>query len=342
MRLEGREKLGYFPLPLREAERLRIWLEFPSAAWSCVDPCVGEGTALAVISGSAAAIRYGIELDAYRAERARGVCDEVIQGDALEVQCAAESISLLYENPPYDWEIGEVANRRLEALFLEHTYRWLKPGGVLVLVVQAKRLGDCREVLARQFKEVRIFRLTEPESVKYEQVVVLAIRQSRYERERLQDADIMRARSYYSVVGTNQKQLAPLPEKPELIYQVPASGPATLVYRGLPLDIVEDLLPRSAAYRQAGRILFAMLENALGQPLTPLHGGHLALVAVCGMLDGIFGSGENRHIAAWSSVKQVDRTEEQDENGVITIREKERFTNELTLAYSNGKIAVLK
>ena len=29
-----------------------------------------------------------------------------------------------------------------------------------------------------------------------------------------------------------------------------------------------------------------------GRPLTPLHGGHVALCAVSGMLNGIFGSGE--------------------------------------------------
>ncbi|HUM06516.1 MAG TPA: hypothetical protein VLT90_13710, partial [Terriglobales bacterium] len=52
----------------------------------------------------------------------------------------------------------------------------------------------------------------------------------------------------------------------------PPSGPAQLVYRGIPLDTVEDLLPASAAYRQAGRILFAPEVRATGRPLTPLHG----------------------------------------------------------------------
>jgi hypothetical protein len=44
--------------------------------------------------------------------------------------------------------------------------------------------------------------------------------------------------------------------------------------------------------------------------LTPLHGGHVALCAVSGMLNGIFGSGERRHIAVWQPVKVVDRFEE--------------------------------
>jgi len=37
----------------------------------------------------------------------------------------------------------------------------------------------------------------------------------------------------------------------------------------------------------------------------------------------------------------TDKTEE-EEDGVITIREKERFSNELTVVFSTGQVAVLK
>jgi hypothetical protein len=63
------------------------------------------------------------------------------------------------------------------------------------------------------------------------------------------------------------------------VYDVPESGPAKLEYRGLPLDEIEDLLPLSAAYRQAARILFPQPDTIEGRPLTPLHGGHVALRA---------------------------------------------------------------
>ena len=121
---------------------------------------------------------------------------------------------------------------------------------------------------------------------------------------------------------------------PKRRYDVPVSGPAQLVYRGLPLDEIEDLLPQSAAYRQAGRILFAEPVSATGRPLTPLHSGHVGLLACSGLLNGIFGSNDQRHIAFWQAVKVIDKTEE-EEDGVITVREKERFSNELTLVYSH-------
>jgi hypothetical protein len=59
------------------------------------------------------------------------------------------------------------------------------------------------------------------------------------------------------------------------------------------------------------------------------------------MLNGIFGEGEERHIAHWQSVKLVDKSEE-EEDGVIVIREKERFSNELTVVFSTGEVTSLK
>jgi hypothetical protein len=65
------------------------------------------------------------------------------------------------------------------------------------------------------------------------------------------------------------------------------------------------------------------------------------LLAVSSLLDGIFGSAEDRHISAWRSVKVTDRSEEVEDDGTIIQRERERFTNELTLVFASGKTAIL-
>jgi hypothetical protein len=226
-------------------------------------------------------------------------------------------------------------------MFLSHTYRWLKPAGILVLVIPSERLAECSQILASQFRDARVYRLEAPECVRYKQVVVIGARRSRREKERLADSDITRARLYYASLARNSSQIPVLPSEPEARYHVPVSGPAQLVYRGLPLDEIEDLLPQSAGYRQAGRILFAEPVSATGRPLTPLHSGHVGLLACSGLLNGIFGSNDHRHIAFWQAVKVVDKTEE-EEDGVITVREKERFSNELTIVYSTGEVAMLK
>ena len=112
--------------------------------------------------------------------------------------------------------------------------------------------------------------------------------------------------------------------------------------RGLPLDEIEDLLPKSAAYRQALRVLFPPTQSVKGRPLTPLHAGHVAICAVSGMLNGIFGAGEDRHVAAWSSTKAVTVSTEEAEDGTIVRTEREHFVQELTLIFASGQTAILR
>jgi Uncharacterised methyltransferase family (DUF6094) len=342
VRVVGKSKMGFYPLPLSEAQRIRRFVCFPDAPSSAIDPCIGDGVAFEAITSSAKVLRYGIELDAYRAEQARQRIPNVVQGNTLEVQCPVECFGLLYLNPPYDWTLGPADSRRTEHSFLSLTYRWLKPGGILLFVIPGDRLAERSQILPTHFRDVRVYRLEAPDCVRYKQVVVIGARRSRREKERLTDSDITRARLYYASLARNPSQIPVLPSEPEARYEVPVSGPAQLVYRGLPLDEIEDLLPQSAAYRQAGRILFAEPVSATGRPLTPLHAGHVGLLACSGLLNGIFGSGDQRHIAFWQAVKVVDKTEEEDERGVITMREKERFSNELTVVYSTGQVAILK
>ena len=344
MRIEGRLRLGYFPLLLPEAERIRPHIHL-SPGFVALDPCIGEGHALAAITADVDGHRCGVELDAFRAEEARRRADQVVHASAFDVHCPAESISLLYLNPPYDFEISEGKNERMERVFLQHTYRWLKPGGVLILVIPCASLADCSEILAWNFKDTNLYALTEPESVKYNQVVLFGIRRTRSERERLRDEDVSRHRMEYyrrSRALDELRQFHPLSDRPSRLYAVPPAEPITLSDRGLPLDEVEDLLAKSPAYRQANRLLIGKEDRVAGRPLNPLHGGHVGLLAVSGLLNGKFGEGPTLHIARWQSVKVTDTVEETDDAGVTTIREKERFSHELRVVFRNGRVAVLK
>src|ERR1700756_3097301 len=103
MRLAGRLKLGFYPLPAIEAVRIRNRLQLPEE-FCALDPCVGDGVAFAHFLKSAHAHAYGIEIDAFRAEQATQLGIRVIQANAMTVRCPAESVSLLYLNPPYDFE----------------------------------------------------------------------------------------------------------------------------------------------------------------------------------------------------------------------------------------------
>ncbi|MCI0419127.1 MAG: DUF6094 domain-containing protein [Acidobacteria bacterium] len=340
-RISGKLKLGFYPLPLAEAKRIRSFLRFPAGPCSALDPCVGEGTAFGQITSDSNVLRYGVELDASRAEQARTVTDCVIQGSCFDVHCPVDAFSLLYVNPPYDFELSEGHNERMERIFLEHTSRWLKPGGVLILVIPAERMVDCSRTLALQFSDVRIFRLTEPESILYHQVVIFGLRRTRRERDRVPDREIQNSCQYLAGLSHDSNPLPSLLSDPEVHYVVPQSEPVTWVYRGLPLDEIEDLLSASSAYRQSRRVLLGSPVTIMGRPLTPLHGGHVSLLCSAGMLDGIFGNGENRHIAHWQTIKTVDHFEETADDGTLTMRDRERFTHRLSLVFADGRRATL-
>ena len=103
------------PKPSGFADSSRFQIN-PSSA---IDPCVGDGVAFEVITNGAEVLRYGIELDAYRAEQARQRIPNIVQGNTLEVQCPVECFGLLYLNPPYDWTLGPADSRRTEQIVPE-------------------------------------------------------------------------------------------------------------------------------------------------------------------------------------------------------------------------------
>ena len=337
MRPHGKTKLGFFPLPVPEAERLKNCFAFASE-FSALDPCVGDGVAFTRLLHGVTAHRYGIEIDANRAEQARVLGIETLQANAMDVRCPPEAVSLLYLNPPYDWESGESNNQRLELVFLEHCYRWLKAGGVLLFVIPQLRLAKCARLLSEQFTDLRVSRLTESACLEYKQIVVLGYRRKRHSK--VSDAALLDGVRYLEVLAT-KAELEPLGDHPEFQYEVPASEPVVLTHVGIPLDEVEDLLLESTAYRQAGRVFLPRLNDVKGRPLTPLHGGHVGLLCTAGMLNGVFGEGEDRHIAHWRSLKFTDHWEEEEEDGTKILHDRERFSHELTLVFASGKTQIL-
>ena len=299
---------------------------------------MGDGVAFTHLLDGAPARCYGIEIDAYRTEQARNLGIETLQANTMDVRCLAETVSLLYLNPPYGWEAGSTNNQRLEAVFLDHTYRWLKPGGVLLFVIPVPRLAKCARLLSEEFQDLRIFRLTESACLQFKQIVVLGTRRKRHTR--LTDSALLECVRWLEGLAL-EPDLEPVTKTADFRYMVPGSEPLVLTHIGVPLDEVEDLLLDSAAYRQASRILLPRQRDVRGRPLTPLHGGHVGLLCTAGMLNGVFGEGEDRHIAHWRSVKFTDHWEEEEEDGTKILHDRERFSHELTLVFANGKTQIL-
>jgi len=99
MRNAGRLKLGYYPLPVEEAQNIRALL-MSFAPYSAIDPCAGDGTALLEITKDTGAHLAGIELDADRAAAATEMGIAAVHGSAFECRRVFDGIRAR-SDPPY-------------------------------------------------------------------------------------------------------------------------------------------------------------------------------------------------------------------------------------------------
>jgi Uncharacterised methyltransferase family (DUF6094) len=184
MRPHGKTKLGFFPLPVPEAQRLKKCLDFPEE-FSGLDPCLGDGIAFTHLLEGTKARRYGIEIDANRAEQAARLgidmgCTPMPSMCAARLSLYHFSISILRMTS----KPARSNSQRLELVFLEHTYRWLKPGGILLFVVPQPQLKPSARILSEHFTDLSVLKLTEPASAQYKQIVVLGVRRKRNQLQR--------------------------------------------------------------------------------------------------------------------------------------------------------------
>jgi len=177
---------GYFPTDEPTLERALSALAPSPGSMSILDPCAGEGVAIAEAAhalGRAQVQAFAVEYDAERARHARQLVDRCIHGDLMDTLISRQSFGLLWLNPPYgdlskdvNGNIGYQGQgrARLEKLFYQRTLPLLQYGGVLVFIVPSYVL-DAELVgwLTRHLKDLRIYRAVETQ---FKQVVVFGRR----------------------------------------------------------------------------------------------------------------------------------------------------------------------
>jgi hypothetical protein len=135
-----------------------------------------HSAALHQLTAGAAVAKYCVELTLNGPPAAAASGIATVQGNLFDTDSRVGSFSFLYLNPPYDSEIGSMGNKRMEYSFLEHTFRRLAESGVLLMVVPQERLGPNIPLLAANFTDLQVYRLTNPESERFDQVALLGMR----------------------------------------------------------------------------------------------------------------------------------------------------------------------
>ncbi|PKN62601.1 MAG: hypothetical protein CVU57_23415 [Deltaproteobacteria bacterium HGW-Deltaproteobacteria-15] len=296
MRLAAQAKMGYYPTPdsvtpiiARHLSRRREGLV------RILDPCAGEGTALRIIGDHLRAETFGIEIDLERGARARDALTRCLITDYRNTRISNGCFSLLWLNPPYDWETRDSeleTSERYERTFLRDSIPYLCPNGILVYLIPQRRLdGHIARMLSYRFDRVSVFRFPEKEYKSFRQLVILGVAKKKPEKD---DA----LSEYLKKCGELKAVVPYLPENPSHIYEVPLS-PArkTYVFRSKDIDpeeLGEEILGHGA-FPQVKEMTTPLRMVERIRPIMPLRHGHLAQILACGLMNGVVWDRERRN-----------------------------------------------
>jgi hypothetical protein len=290
-------KNGYFPTDEPTLERALSALA-PSPGSLCIlDPCAGEGVAIAEAAhalGRELVRAYAVEYDAERAGHARKLVDHCLHGDLMDALISRQSFGLLLLNPPYgdltrgvDGNIGYQGQgrARLEKLFYQRSLPLLQYDGVLVLIIPCYVLDDeFVGWLTRHFAELRIYRAVESQ---FKQVVIFGRRVRQREQVSIETRT---ARSLLLQVGQGDIEAEELPcEWPFLPYTVPASPTEPEHFYRVTLEPEQfaDEVQRLQGLWPAIDTHLGAAQQSPRPPARALSHWHLALALAAGAISGV-------------------------------------------------------
>ena len=325
-------KNGYYPTDSETMSRIINALQpAEDGTMNIIDPCAGEGTALAECQhslGSTHVNSFAIEYDKERAWHAKSLLDHCIHGDLQDCLIAQRQFGLLFLNPPYGDMVADKAGlssheggkQRLEKLFYQKSNAMLQFGGVMVLILPHYTLDkELSNWIARHFERVQIFMAPEQQ---FKQVVILGV------RRRVTDiSNTTAVASKLQAVGKGD-----LPEElPETwsddLYQVPANQSGKeikFVYTKLDAAQLEKELQHNRGIWHQFDLHFGQQIREPRRPLCRMTDWHLALALAAGQVSGVVKSKDGRFYVIKGDTYK-DRTREtkttiDDNNDVIETR----------------------
>jgi hypothetical protein len=321
-------KDGYFPTDGDTTERILSALVPSSHAGNIriIDPCAGEGTALAECKHQLGIDRveaFAVEYDLERSAQAKKLVDRCIHGDFFDQIISRRSFGMLWLNPPYGdlvadrghtAETGKSGLQRLEKKFFQHAIQLLQFGGVLVLIVPYYVLDDeLQRWLAGHLDRISVFLAPEQQ---FKQAVVMGV------KKRVEN-----------IGGLNENNLKVLnaftdsPNKPTLPkcwgvepYTVPVSQASdSFKFHCAHLDIsqlAEETVRFPCLWPQF-ETHFSSFNHDVRQPLMALSEWHLALVLAAGQVAGVVtdNDGIRKLVVKGNTFKDRKETVEEVDNG---------------------------
>jgi predicted RNA methylase len=321
MRLEAQAKAGFYPTPPKVLDIIKTWIgEKIAGPRRLLDPCCGTGEPAAQIAAAAGCEAYGVELNTERAQAAKGILTKVVAGDLFSVRARPGAFSILYLNPPYDFDAED---GRTELSFLKHTLPYLAPRGILLFVVPQKRITNrIARVLSAYFDDLKIRKFPADEFQAFGQIVIGGVKKAHAEV----NGDVFAHLSQIPAVDLPEMQ------RKEFAFSIPAAGRDFFIRSSEfgPEELSEEL-KASTLWKDPALGLIDEEEQTRSaiQPLMPPRKAHLAMLIAAGLINNQILEANGRSLLIKGTAKKViDRFEEETEKG-IKITERERIVTQI-------------
>ncbi|MDX2504583.1 MAG: DUF6094 domain-containing protein, partial [Gammaproteobacteria bacterium] len=214
-------KKGFFPTDEKTITGILRLLQAPKQGHvRLLDPCCGEGTALAEVThalchDAITCESFGVEIDEERAWHSKSILDRAIHGDLQDCIIGKRQFSLMFFNPPYgdlvSDQVGysekQKGRDRLEKLFYQKTISLLQFDGIGITIIPFYTLDmQLSGWIARNYTQVQVYQAAVDQ---FKQIVILGKRCRSTEVKTQAARDMER---YLLSIGQGEIKPYPLPE----------------------------------------------------------------------------------------------------------------------------------
>lgn len=333
-------KDGYFPTDSDTTERVLSLLKpCKSGRMRIIDPCAGEGVALAECwqylndpESGRTVESFGVEYHVDRAHQAKQLLTRCLRGDFQDTIITPRSFGLLWLNPPYGDLVSDKGQtgdakqggkKRLEKIFYQQAARLLQYGGVMVLIVPHYTLDhEFRKWIAAGFERVKVYLAPEQQ---FSQAVVIGVR-----RRTSTSGEIYRE-TFAALEAFAQLDVADKPVLPnrewsgDECYRVPPST-GEIRFNAARIDeaqLREEIGKYPCLWPQFNIAMSRQLDSGQRRPLMAMSDWHLALALAAGHVSGIVRSddGSKTYVVKGDTFKDKKHTVQVEEQGNGEFRE---------------------
>jgi hypothetical protein len=255
---------------------------------------------------------------------------------------------------------------RKDNILLAQATKYLRPGGVLVMITPKELIDDnITFKLVNNYEDIKIIRLEDDEYEEHRKCIILAKKRPKAAKNvhELGKALARTKEKPYRTFGQLTEITADATTDPELYaqqvrqrkvdemyevispqvtpsYQVPISSPEDInLFRVGPITAAEALatIKKSKTIENYQQKYSQVMTNKNPITPTPLHKGHIMLLLTSGFLNGYIGTGPDQHLVKGSAIKDIREFSEEEDDGTTKIVEREFYNIGVKLLNAQGE-----